>query len=124
MSLPIKKTDVVCRDCGETIPSDSVFCPYCGSSNIGPEQLKCSKCGETIPEDSAFCPYCGESVTPHNAHRATAENKDGTRKTESSAFKGEKHLLNLCFCGRLFTILKVKRNGMGVMTNGFKIYQQ
>ena len=38
-----------------------------------------------------------------------AENKDGTRKTESSAFKGEKHLLNLCFYRRLFTILKVKR---------------
>lgn len=53
-----------------------------------------------------------------------AENKDGTQKTKSSAFKGEKHLLNLCFYRRLFTILKVKRNGMGVMTNGFKIYQQ
>lgn len=53
-----------------------------------------------------------------------AENKDGTCKTKSSAFKGERHLLNLCFCSRLFTILKMKRNGMGVMTNGFKIYQQ
>ena len=52
------------------------------------------------------------------------ENKDGTRKAKSSAFKGERHLLNLCFCSRLFTILKVRRNGMGVMTNGFKIYQQ
>ena len=47
------------------------------------------------------------------------KDKDGTRKTKSSASKGERHLLNLCF-----TILKVKRNGMGVMTNGFKIYQQ
>ena len=53
-----------------------------------------------------------------------AENKDGTCKTKSSAFKGERHLLNLCFCSRLFTILKMKRNAMGVMTNGFKIYQQ
>lgn len=53
-----------------------------------------------------------------------AENKDGTRKIKSSAFKGESRLLNLCFCSRLFTILKVRRNGMGVMTNGFKIYQQ
>ena len=52
------------------------------------------------------------------------KDKDGTRKTKSSAFKGERHLLNLCFCGRLFSIRKVKRNGMGVMTNGFKIYQQ
>ena len=53
-----------------------------------------------------------------------AENKDRTRKIKSYAFKGERHLLNLCFYRRLFTILKVKRNGMGVMTNGFKIYQQ
>lgn len=30
------------------------------------------------------------------------KDKDGTRKTKSSVSKGERHLLNLCFCSRPF----------------------
>ena len=59
-----------------------------------------------------------------NSCFSPAENKDGTRKTKSSAFEGERHLLNLCICRWLFSILKVRRDGMGVMTNGFKIYRR
>ena len=42
---------------------------------------------------------------------------------ESSAFKGECHLSKLFFGMAFFTILKMSREGMEVMTNGFKIYQ-
>ena len=42
---------------------------------------------------------------------------------ESSAFKGECHLSKLFFGMAFFTILKMSREGMEVMTNGFEIYQ-
>lgn len=46
-----------------------------------------------------------------------------TTNPESSAFKGEYHLLKRFFEMAFFTILKMSREGMEVMTNGFKIYQ-
>ena len=42
---------------------------------------------------------------------------------ESSVFKGECHLLKRFFVKAFFNILKMSREGMEVMTNGFKIYQ-
>ena len=46
-----------------------------------------------------------------------------TLNPESSAFKGECHLLKRFFVKVFFNILKMSREGMEVMTNGFKIYQ-
>lgn len=45
-------------------------------------------------------------------------------KTKSSAFEGERYLLNLfCDCD-FFPILKANSKGMGVMTNVFEIQQR
>ena len=46
-----------------------------------------------------------------------------TSNPESSAFKGERRLLKRFFVKAFFNILKMSREGMEVMTNGFKIYQ-
>ena len=46
-----------------------------------------------------------------------------TRNQESSALKGECHLLKRFFEMAFFNILKMSREGMEVMTNGIKIYQ-
>ena len=46
-----------------------------------------------------------------------------TQNPESSALKGESHFLKRFFVKVFFNILKMSREGMEVMTNGFKIYQ-
>ena len=46
-----------------------------------------------------------------------------TSKPKSSAFKGECHFLKRFFGMAFFTILKMSRERMEVVTNGFKIYQ-
>ena len=46
-----------------------------------------------------------------------------TANTESSALKGESHFLKRFFVKAFFTILKMSRERMEVMTNGFKNYQ-
>ena len=46
-----------------------------------------------------------------------------TRNHESSALKGESHFLKRFFVKAFFTILKMSRERMEVMTNGIEIYQ-
>ena len=46
-----------------------------------------------------------------------------TQNPESSALKGECHLLKRFFVKAFFNILKMSRERMEVMTNGIEIYQ-
>lgn len=84
-----------CFDCNMEVPSDSAFCPYCGSNNLETvdetdqsAKLICSSCKNEIPEDSLFCPYCGaeishkEHVKDNNAHETTknADHSDSRKK--------------------------------------------
>jgi membrane protease subunit (stomatin/prohibitin family) len=52
---PAAKT---CPQCGRQVPSDAVFCPYCGY-RLQPATKKCPNCGRDVPADALFCPYCG-----------------------------------------------------------------
>lgn len=49
-------SDRHCIHCGKPIPSDSVFCTYCGKSQ---KENVCPKCGASMPDGAMFCPKCG-----------------------------------------------------------------
>ena len=45
-----------CGGCGETVPSDHVYCPNCGEKQS--HRAFC-ECGDELRTDWAFCPGCG-----------------------------------------------------------------
>lgn len=45
----------LCFKCGEIIPANSSFCPYCGT----PLFVTCPACKKKHPSQYPFCPYCG-----------------------------------------------------------------
>jgi membrane protease subunit (stomatin/prohibitin family) len=46
-----------CPECGNSIPTDSKFCPYCGHQQLVFSQ--CRKCGKNLTPNANFCPRCG-----------------------------------------------------------------
>ena len=70
-----------CPSCGNTIPKEVIYCPYCGArfADLGPTQTKgneqrqklgfkmqkCPLCNKKIREDAKFCPQCGWDLTDH-----------------------------------------------------------
>ena len=47
----------VCKNCGKSISSNFVFCPFCAS----PLHV-CEKCGKELDSDWVACPFCGTVV--------------------------------------------------------------
>ena len=45
----------ICSNCGEIIPQDSNYCPYCGKSLF----VTCPACGYRHPSSYVFCNHCG-----------------------------------------------------------------
>jgi len=70
-----------CSSCGNTIPKEVIYCPYCGArfADLSPTQTKgneqrqklglkmhkCPLCDKKIREDAKFCPQCGWDLTDH-----------------------------------------------------------
>jgi len=70
-----------CPSCGNTIPKEVSYCPYCGarfadlghmqtkgneqSQKVGLKMQKCPLCDKKIREDAKFCPQCGWDLTDH-----------------------------------------------------------
>jgi len=68
-----------CPSCGNTIPKEVIYCPYCGArfADLSPTQTKgneqrqkpgfkmqkCPLCNKRIREDAKFCPQCGWDLT-------------------------------------------------------------
>ncbi len=50
-----------CSCCGEDIPIESKFCPYC-RNDLSQELNCCPSCGKELPLESNFCPYCMERI--------------------------------------------------------------
>lgn len=46
---------IVCYACGEVIPDNSKFCPYCSKELY----VKCPKCGQTYSSQYPACNQCG-----------------------------------------------------------------
>ncbi len=70
-----------CPSCGNTIPKEVIYCPYCGArfadlghtqtkgneqrQKLGLKMQKCPLCNKKIREDAKFCPHCGWDLTDH-----------------------------------------------------------
>jgi uncharacterized membrane protein YvbJ len=70
-----------CPSCGNTIPKEVIYCPYCGArfadlghtqtkgneqrQKVGSKMQKCPLCDKKIREDAKFCPLCGWNLTDH-----------------------------------------------------------
>ncbi|HKL80247.1 MAG TPA: zinc-ribbon domain-containing protein, partial [Mobilitalea sp.] len=61
-----------CVSCGAEMPSNSTFCPSCGSKNeiidvtytaaAATDTILCPGCGASLPSNTIFCPNCGSKV--------------------------------------------------------------
>ena len=49
-----------CKNCGEELAADSVFCPNCGDRVT--HVVMCAFCGMELREGARFCDQCGKSV--------------------------------------------------------------
>lgn len=47
---------IICNNCGQDLPDDSVFCPKCGTKVTA---VRCTGCGAVLTADARFCPSCG-----------------------------------------------------------------
>ena len=56
-----------CQHCGQEIPDNASYCPYCHTPviRIKPKHL-CSNCGAEIPDGADRCPGCGAKVRRPN----------------------------------------------------------
>lgn len=53
-----------CRNCGNQLDKDAIFCSKCGAKkDENDSYLYCEKCGTKILEDEAFCTGCGNPVS-------------------------------------------------------------
>jgi RNA polymerase subunit RPABC4/transcription elongation factor Spt4 len=52
----VSTDDHHCRQCGETVDADHVYCPNCGEKAVN--RAFCD-CGDEVRSDWAFCPGCG-----------------------------------------------------------------
>jgi len=55
----------VCGRCGQAIPNDSRFCPFCGAEpeqRSVPQMMYCRFCGSQLKYRGQFCPECGRDI--------------------------------------------------------------
>ncbi len=71
--------EINCPDCGNSIPKESKFCPFCGHHQLVFDQ--CAHCGKNLPPNAKFCPKCGhpadEKPVPAICPQCKAENMPG-----------------------------------------------
>ena len=85
-----------CPSCGNEIPSDSRFCPQCGTA----QALNCAACGHANPAGSKFCAQCGaklgEAAAPAPAPAPPAEGP--APPVGPAATAAERRQLTVMFC--------------------------
>jgi RNA polymerase subunit RPABC4/transcription elongation factor Spt4 len=68
-----------CAQCGQLLPPNATFCPYCGAAaprTGAPEQRYCADCGASLREGAKFCARCGTSVpAPLGRRRRDADKR-------------------------------------------------
>lgn len=61
-----------CISCGEQIPGNAVFCPYCGKK----QEAVCANCGTVLPGGAKFCHICGTPVAAKEAGKSADRKPD------------------------------------------------
>jgi len=55
--------DMICGECGRSIPSDANICPYCRKEFREPNKTKfCPNCGVKLEGSPDFCFKCGNKL--------------------------------------------------------------
>lgn len=54
--------DRICRNCGQPVPEDMMFCPTCGSRMADALGRVCVACGQLLQPGERICPTCGYPV--------------------------------------------------------------
>lgn len=68
---PMSYNTAVCYSCGNVIPSDAKFCPYCHIELF----VNCPKCGHRYSSQFPGCPECGTDRAKYLAYIAEQEAK-------------------------------------------------
>lgn len=81
---PDNPGSIICYACGEIIPSDSKFCPYCSTGLF----VICPKCGHKYSSQYPACNQCGTNREKFHEQEKRKKNKDG-QKTKPKRPKKE-----------------------------------
>ena len=49
----------ICRNCGQPVPEDMMFCTNCGSRMADTLERVCVACGQLLQPEERICPTCG-----------------------------------------------------------------
>ena len=88
----VSNRTTVCYSCGEIIPSDAEYCPYCRKKLYE----ECPKCGKTYSSQFDNCPKCGTNrVQYYNKLKAEEEEEKRRerKREEESKLKNEAYKL-------------------------------
>ncbi|MBR2551523.1 MAG: zinc ribbon domain-containing protein [Erysipelotrichaceae bacterium] len=78
-----------CSNCNQTVPDDSIYCPFCGSNQIKEIVDKtvkyCQDCGKKIPKEAEKCSFCGsENIAVFkNGIDISAPANDSSKRTQT-----------------------------------------
>lgn len=88
-------TTKACPSCGNEIPSDSRFCPQCGT----PQALPCAACGHANAAGSRFCSQCGVKLgEPRGQAAKPTPAPSSPLRTAPAATSAERRQITVMFC--------------------------
>ena len=75
-TTPAGSSQILCWNCGEVIPANSKFCPFCGTET----KRTCPNCGHQFSSQYPICPECGANYQ---------ESLNNKKKSEEEAMMEE-----------------------------------
>lgn len=81
---PTSNKTTACYACGEIIPSDAEYCPYCRKKLFE----ICPRCGKDYSSQFENCPYCGTNRVQY-IKKLKAEEEEARRKKREEQYKRE-----------------------------------
>lgn len=63
-----------CKNCGNEISKDDLFCPYCGEKvTVSSDLVICPECGAENEKGSKFCMSCGHAISGSKPKKTNKE---------------------------------------------------